>query len=590
MNFLKNVLATFVGIILFCMMSFFLLMIVGVVAAAGSGSSTKSTKSNSIIKLDLEKVTNDYGGSIYIEDFDYKETSHDGLINVLQAIDYAKSDDKIKGISIENNNSLLGLTQRKAIVDKLAEFKKTGKFVVAYADYYSQGEYYLASIADTVYMNPMGSLDFKGLASEVLYMKDLQEKSGIKMEVIRHGKYKSAVEPFLQQNMSAENREQLTVLLNSMWDSYVSTISKNRKISVDVLNDVATNLNARTAVLAQENKLIDKIAYLDQYRSGIKKALGVKADDDINEIEILDYIKDVNLNMKKLSAKDQIAVIFAQGDIREGEGSVNSIGEGSINRALKAARNNDKVKAIVLRINSPGGSALTSDIIWREIELTKKVKPVIVSMGDVAASGGYYIACNANRIFAEPGTITGSIGVFGMIPNFKKVADKFGVNAEAVTTHENALGYSVFEEMSPKYKETLTESIEIIYDTFIGRVATGRNMTKEQVDELGQGRVWTGTMAKESGLVDELGSLDDAIAYAADLVKSTDYRISLYPEYKTELGELFRKLLGVSMQSAQQDAIKNEIGTENYELLQRMNYLKQSKGVQALLPYHLNIK
>lgn len=590
MNFLKNVLATFVGIILFCMMSFFLLMIVGVVAAAGSGSSTKSTKSNSIIKLDLEKVTNDYGGSIYIEDFDYKETSHDGLINVLQAIDYAKSDDKIKGISIENNNSLLGLTQRKAIVDKLAEFKKTGKFVVAYADYYSQGEYYLASIADTVYMNPMGSLDFKGLASEVLYMKDLQEKSGIKMEVIRHGKYKSAVEPFLQQNMSAENREQLTVLLNSMWDSYVSTISKNRKISVDVLNDVATNLNARTAVLAQENKLIDKIAYLDQYRSGIKKALGVKADDDINEIEILDYIKDVNLNMKKLSAKDQIAVIFAQGDIREGEGSVNTIGEGSINRALKAARNNDKVKAIVLRINSPGGSALTSDIIWREIELTKKVKPVIVSMGDVAASGGYYIACNANRIFAEPGTITGSIGVFGMIPNFKKVADKFGVNAEAVTTHENALGYSVFEEMSPKYKETLTESIEIIYDTFIGRVATGRNMTKEQVDELGQGRVWTGTMAKESGLVDELGSLDDAIAYAADLVKSTDYRISLYPEYKTELGELFRKLLGVSMQSAQQDAIKNEIGTENYELLQRMNYLKQSKGVQALLPYHLNIK
>lgn len=590
MNFLKNVLATFVGIILFCMMSFFLLMIVGVVAAAGSGSSTKSTKSNSIIKLDLEKVTNDYGGSIYIEDFDYKETNHDGLINVLQAIDYAKSDDKIKGISIENNNSLLGLTQRKAIVDKLAEFKKTGKFVVAYADYYSQGEYYLASIADTVYMNPMGSLDFKGLASEVLYMKDLQEKSGVKMEVIRHGKYKSAVEPFLQQNMSAENREQLTVLLNSMWDSYVSTISKNRKISVDVLNDVATNLNARTAVLAQENKLIDKIAYLDQYRSGIKKALGVKADDDINEIEILDYIKDVNLNMKKLSAKDQIAVIFAQGDIREGEGSVNTIGEGSINRALKAARNNDKVKAIVLRINSPGGSALTSDIIWREIELTKKVKPVIVSMGDVAASGGYYIACNANRIFAEPGTITGSIGVFGVIPNFKKVADKFGVNAEAVTTHENALGYSVFEEMSPKYKETLTESIEIIYDTFIGRVATGRNMTKEQVDELGQGRVWTGTMAKESGLVDELGSLDDAIAYAADLVKSTDYRISLYPEYKTELGELFRKLLGVSMQSAQQDAIKNEIGTENYELLQRMNYLKQSKGVQALLPYHLNIK
>jgi protease-4 len=586
MNFIK----TFVGIILFCMMSFFLLLIVGVVASAGSSSSGKSTKSNSIIKLDLENVSNDYGGSVYIEDFDYKETNNDGLINVLQAIDYAKGDDKIKGISIENNATGLGSTQRKAIVDKLAEFKKTGKFVVAYADYYSQGEYYLASVADTVYMNPMGSIDFKGLASEILYMKDLQEKSGIHMEVIRHGKYKSAVEPFLQQTMSDENREQLTVLLNSIWESYVGDISKNRKIPVAKLNDIATNLDARNANLALQNKLIDKIAYIDQYHNGIKKALDIKYDDNINEIEILDYIKDVNLNIKKVSAKDQIAVIFAQGEIQGGEGNVNTIGEGSINRALKEARKNDKIKAVVLRVNSPGGSALTSDIIWREIELTKKVKPVIVSMGDVAASGGYYIACNANRIFAEPGTITGSIGVFGMVPNFKKVADKFGVNAEAVKTHENATGYSVFEEMSPKYKQTLTESIEIIYDTFISRVAEGRKIDKAKVDEMAQGRVWTGTMAKQLGLVDELGSLDDAIAYAAKLVKTDNYKVSLYPEYEVELADLFRKFLGMSVSSVKEDAIKNEIGTENYELLQRMNYLKQSKGVQAMMPYHLNIR
>ena len=590
MNFIKNVLATFVGIILFCMMSFFLLLIIGVVASAGSSSSGKSTKSNSIIKLDLENVSNDYGGSVYIEDFDFKETNNDGLINVLQAIDYAKTDDKIKGISIENNATSLGSTQRKAIVEKLAEFKKTGKFVVAYADYYSQGEYYLASVADTVYMNPMGSIDFKGLASEVLYMKDLQEKTGIHMEVIRHGKYKSAVEPFLQQNMSDENREQLTVLLNSIWESYVGDISKNRKISVENLNNIATNLDARNANLALQNKLIDKIAYIDQYQNGIKKALDIKYDDDINEIEILDYIKDVNLNIKKVSAKDQIAVIFAQGEIQGGEGNINTIGEGSINRALKEARKNDKIKAVVLRVNSPGGSALTSDIIWREIELTKKVKPVIVSMGDVAASGGYYIACNANKIFAEPGTITGSIGVFGMVPNFKKVADKFGVNAEAVKTHENAAGYSVFEEMSPKYKQTLTESIEIIYDTFISRVAAGRKMDKAKVDEIAQGRVWTGTMAKQLGLVDELGSLDDAIAYAAKLVKTDDYKVSLYPEYEIEFADLFRKFLGMSVSNAKEEAIKNEIGIENYELLQRMNYLKQSKGVQAMMPYHLNIK
>lgn len=591
MNFIKNVLATFVGIILFCMMSFFLLLIIGVVASAGSSSGKgKSVKGNSIIKLDLERVTNDYGGSIYIEDFDYKETNNDGLINVLQAIDYAKTDDKIKGISIENNTSYLGITQRKAIAEKLDEFKKTGKFVVAYADNYSQGEYYLASVADTVYLNPMGGIDFKGLASEVLYMKDLQDKTGIKMEVIRHGKFKSAVEPFLQQNMSAENREQLTVLLNSIWESFVNDVSKNRKISVASLNDVATNLNARNANLALENKLIDKIAYIDQYYNGIKKALGIKYDDDINEIDVLEYVESTHLKSTKIGAKDQIALIFAQGEIKGGEGSINSIGEGSISRALKAARKNDKIKAIVLRVNSPGGSALTSDIIWREIELTKKTKPVIVSMGDVAASGGYYIACNADKIFAEPGTITGSIGVFGMLPNFKEIANKYGVKAEQVKTHENAAGYSPFQEISPKYKETVTEGIEIVYDTFISRVAAGRKMTKEKVDAIGQGRVWTGTMAKQLGLVDELGGLDTAIAYAAKSAKTTDYKLSFYPEYKIEFGDLIRKFFGMSVSSIKEDAIKQEIGIENYELLQRMNYLKQSEGIQAMLPYYLNIK
>ncbi|HUH26500.1 MAG TPA: signal peptide peptidase SppA [Flavobacterium sp.] len=590
MNFIKNVLATLVGIIIFCMMSFFLLLIIGVVASAGSNNTTKTTKYNSIIKLDLERVSDDYGGSVYIEDFEYKETNNDGLVNVLQAIDYAKTDDKIKGISIENNASRLGITQRKAVAEKLEEFKKTGKFVVAYADNYSQAEYYLASVADTVYLNPMGGIDFKGLASEVLYMKDLQEKTGVKMEVIRHGKYKSAVEPFLQQTMSTENREQLTVLLNSVWESFVGDISKSRNISVEQLNDIATNLNARNADLALENKLVDKIAYIDQYYNGIKKALGINYEDDINEIEILDYVENTHLKSANISSKDQIALIFAQGEIRGGEGSANVIGEGSINRALKEARKNDKIKAVVLRVNSPGGSALTSDIIWREIELTKKTKPVIVSMGDMAASGGYYIACNANRIFAEPSTITGSIGVFGMVPNFKKVTDKFGINAEEVKTHENAAGYSPFQEMSPKYKETLTESVEIIYDIFISRVAVGRNMSKEKVDEIGQGRVWTGAMAKDLGLVDELGGLDDAIAYAAKLAKTTDYKVSFYPYYKIKFQDLIRKFFGMSVSSVKADAIKEEIGTENYELLQRMNYLKQSEGVQAMLPYYLSIK
>lgn len=589
MNFLKNVLATLVGIMLFCMMSFFLLFIIGI-AVSASSETTVSVKKNSVIKLDLLKVSNDYGGRTNIKDFQFSEKNSDGLIDVLNAIEYAKTDAAIKGISIENNVSFLGITQRKAIREKLNEFKKTGKFVVAYSDGYSQSEYYMNSVADTIYLNPMGSIDFKGLASEILYLKDLQDKTGLKMEVIRHGKYKSAVEPFLQQNMSIENREQMTVLLNSVWETYVDDISVSRNISKDSLNFIATNLDARTPELALKHKLIDKIAYLDEYVNGMKKAMNVDADEDLNEIDILDYVKSTLANSGNFGTKESISVIVAQGEIRGGEGSVNIIGEGSINRALKEARKNDNIKAVVIRVNSPGGSALTSDIIWREIELTKKVKPVIVSMGDVAASGGYYIACNADRIFAEPSTITGSIGVFGMVPNLKGVADKFGVNAEVVKTHENAAGYSAFEDMDPNFKATIQESIERTYTVFVNRVATGRNMTFEQVDEIAQGRVWTGSMALKNGLVDELGGLDKAISYAANKVDLKDYKILYYPEYEIDLRDMFRGILGMSVKETQEKVLIESIGKENYDLFQRINYMKQTDGIQAMMPYQINIK
>ena len=588
MNFLKNVLATIVGIFVFCFFFFFLMITFGsVMAISSTTSGNVGVKRNSVLKLDLSEVTEDYGGTVIIKEYGYTETNNEGLIDVLMAIDVAKNDSNIKGISIENNVSGLGYTQRKAVREKLEEFKKTGKFVIAYADNYSQAEYYMNSVADTMYINPLGSIDFKGLATEILYMKDLQDKTGINMEVIRHGKYKSAVEPYLQQNMSEENREQNTVLLQSIWSSLVNEISKSRKISVDQLNSIATNLDARSAELALQNQMVDKIAYIDEYQAAIKKALNIESDEDINEIEILDYINSLSPSLKGNS--NQIAVIFAQGEIRGGEGSVNIIGEGSINKALKKARENDDVKAIVLRVNSPGGSALTSDIIWREVELTKKIKPVIVSMGDVAASGGYYIASNADYIFAEPTTITGSIGVFGAIPNVRKLADKVGVNAEHVKTHENAVGYSVFEPMDEKTHSTITESIEKIYDVFLDRVATGRKMSKEQVNEIAQGRVWTGTMAKENGLVDALGGLDSAIAYAAKMVNAEDYEISLYPEYEIKFEEMLRNFIGFSMKETKEQAIISEIGQENYEILKRVNYLKQASGVQAMLPYYMNI-
>lgn len=589
MNFIKNVLATILGLILFCFLSFFVLLIIGSAISMGSSSPNVSLKNNSVIKLDLSGITHDYGGSIYIKDLDYRETSKDGLIDVLFAIDHAKTDANIKGISIENNLSSLGFTQRKALREKLEEFKKTGKFVLSYADNYMQSEYYLNSVADTIYLNPLGTIDFKGLSTEILYMKDLQEKTGIQMEVVRHGKYKSAVEPYLQQEMSPENREQNLELLQSMWNSIVNDIAESRKISTEQLNHIATHLNARNAELALENKMIDKIAYIDEYKQAIRKSLGLKKEEDINEIEIEDYIQAILPTLKN-KAKDQIAVIFAQGTILGGEGSVDVIGEKSINKALKEARDNANIKAVVIRVNSPGGSALVSEIIWREIELTKKVKPVIVSMGDVAASGGYYIASNADYIFAEPTTITGSIGVFGTLPNVRNLAKRVGVNAEQVQTHPHAVTYSVFEPLSDMTQQTLTESIEHIYDVFLQRVATGRKMSKEEVNEIAQGRIWTGVMAKENGLVDELGGLNDAINYAAKQVEISDYRVTLYPEYEMKFKDLLRKMLGFSVKQTQQNTIIEQIGKENYEILKQINYLQQSSGVQALLPYQMIIK
>ncbi|MDR2223234.1 MAG: signal peptide peptidase SppA [Flavobacteriaceae bacterium] len=588
MRFLRNVLATIVGLFVFFGILFFGLLVIGV--AMGSSSDAVIVKDNSVITMDLSTVQYDYGGKFNFKDMNFKDSNNDGVSDIIAALENAKTDDRIKGISILNNTSSLGIVQMREIRKKLDELKASGKFVVAYANEYTQGEYYLNSVADTIYMNPVGAMDFKGLSSEILYLKGLQDKTGVHMEVIRHGKYKSAVEPFLQESMSDANREQVTVFLNSIWNTVVADIAKSRKISVDTLNTIADNLDARTPKLALQHKLVDKVVYEDEYHAGIRKKLGVDQSKEYNKVSILDYTKDFRLNGKKPSSKDEIAVIYAQGQINSGEGSVSYIGEGSINRALRKARLNDKVKAIVLRVNSPGGSALTSDLIWREIELTKKVKPVIVSMGDMAASGGYYISCNADRIFADPATITGSIGVFGMLPNFKEVATKYGVNAEVVSTHKNASAYSPFRNVDPKFKEVLTEGVESIYNTFVSRVATGRKMTFEQVDAIAQGRVWTGADAIKNGLVDELGGLDKAIAYAAKKVELDSYRVSNYPEYEVDLRQMLSMYFGNSMVKTQDDILKEKIGEENFALMEKLSYFNKMKGTQVILPYEITIK
>jgi protease-4 len=590
-SFLKNVLSTVVGLFVFCFLFFFLIILIGVVAAAASGGkdNTVVVDNNSVIELDLSAVTNDYSGNFKYKDFPmFDSEPKEGLVDVIRAIGAAKKDDRIKGITITNSSLNLGIAQNKALRDELDDFKKSGKFIVAYSDGYSQRDYYLNSVADTVYLNPVGEIDFKGLSSEVMFYKDLQDKTGIHMEVIRHGKYKSAVEPFLSNEMSPANREQITALLNSVWSSVVTDISKSRKIPVDSLNSIADRLGARTPELAKQVKLIDKIGYFDEYQAGIRKALKVKKDEEYKSVAILDYVQATAMDNLLSGAKDEIAIIYAQGEIRSGEGDINTVTETPIRKALKEARENDDVKAIVLRVDSPGGSALTSELIWRDIELTKKVKPVVVSMGNVAASGGYYISCNANRIFAEQGTITGSIGVFGMLPNFTELSNRIGIHTEEVSTHKNASGYSLFTPLKDETRAMIQESVENVYTTFVSRVAAGRKLTTAQVDAIAQGRVWSGSEALKNGLVDEIGGLDAAVKYAAKLGKTTDYTTHDYPEFEKDFKKVL-SALGLNMQT-KEELIKEQVGEENYRVIERIRRVSQIKGTQVLMPYELSIR
>lgn len=585
MKFLGNVLATIIGLFVFCMLFFFGILFIG--AIFGGDSEGVTVKENSVIELDLKNVTYDYAGKYedpWVNIFSEKEKV--GLTDIIAAIATAKSDSSIKGISILNNESQLGMAQSKEIRDALEDFKKSGKFIMAYANVYSQKEYYINSVANTIYINPVGDMDFKGLSSEVMFYKDLQEKSGIKMEVIRHGKYKSAVEPFLENEMSDANREQVTALLNSVWTSITSDISKSRKISVAKLNEIADGLLARTPEMAKAQKMIDVIAYEDVYHNDIKKALKVDKDKDYNKVSILEYTKKILTTSQSSESSDQIAIIYAQGEIQSGEGDVNTIGEGSMRRSLQEAREDKNIKAIVLRIDSPGGNALTSDLIWREVELTKKVKPVVVSMGNYAASGGYYIACNASKIFAENNTITGSIGVFGILPNFSQLTSRIGIHVEQVNTNKNSARYSPFVPLDENLKAVTLEGVEHIYKTFVTHVAEGRKMTFDQVDAIAQGRVWSGSEAIKIGLIDKIGGLDDAIKEAASLSKIKTYSTQNFPEYKKDFNDMLSSL---PFAKTKESFIKEEIGEENYILMQKVKKMQAQKGIQALMPYEITI-
>ncbi|MGB2128717.1 MAG: signal peptide peptidase SppA [Flavicella sp.] len=581
MTFVKNIFSSLLGFFL----ALFLLTILFVGVGVAVSSDDKVTlEENSVLKIVLDTEVKDYTGTgmdpltKIFGGFDREV----GLDVLIASLDKASKDSKIKGISIELKNPNIGITQLATLREAISEFKKSGKFVSAYANTYSQKNYYLTTVADSLFLNPIGNVEFKGLAAEVLFFKDFQDKFGVKMEVIRHGKYKSAVEPFLNNTMSASNRKQMESMVHSIWSSIVDEVSESRGLTVAQLNAIADGALGRTAKLSKEHNLVDALVYKDEYDAKLKTQLGTKK---LASISLIDYLK-LDLNLPSLEVKNQVAIIYAQGKIVDEKGGKNFISPGLFVKAIDKARLDDKVKAVVLRINSPGGSAMASEIIWRALELLKKEKPLVVSMGDYAASGGYYIASNASRIFANKSTITGSIGVFGMFPNVSALSEEIGVHAETVATNSSP-SYSPFLPIDSKFYELTKESVDEVYTTFLNRVSEGRNMTVEEVHELAQGRVWTGKQALENGLVDVIGSLDEAVKYAAATADIENYDVLKLPKYEEELMDA---LGSVPFASLKEHLVEELVGEEHFEMFNRLNSLKGRTGIQMGMPYLIDIK
>lgn len=517
--------------------------------------------------------------------FSFQAKKIQGLDNIVKAIEKAGQEPKIKGIYLELSEIPAGIATIEEIRNALIEFKKSGKFVYAYSEGYSQKAYYLATVADKIYLNPQGSLTFKGLAAELMFFKGTLQKLDVQAQIIRHGKFKSAVEPFMNDKMSDANREQYQRLLDVIWKNMLTQVSTCRNIPEIQLTNYADSLKVQTAEDALNYKMVDKLVYKDEMLDILNEKLGNAQGGTVEMLSVGKFINSREGKTKYFSGKQKIAVIYASGEINSGEGDIKTIGSEGLSKAIRDARCDSAIKAIVLRINSPGGSALASDIIWREVELAKKTKPVVVSMGDVAASGGYYIACSANKIFAQPNTLTGSIGVFGVIPNLEKFYNnKLGITMDVVKTNKYSEYITTNRALQPYETKVLTNEIENIYQTFIGHVAEGRKMEKAQVDSIGQGRVWSGTDAKRIGLVDEIGGLDKAIAEAAKLAGIDQYKLSVYPKYKDSFQQFIEEMSG----NQSEVAVKNLLG-ENYIYFEYLNQLKKQKGVQARMPFDMII-
>ena len=589
MNFFKSFLASVLGtIVAFIVVGLLMTMsIAGIATAVATEDAVPvEIKANSVLELDLDIPMYDNVGATQ----EFEEALGLGeealkFYDVVSAIRKAAADENIKGIDLKCQFPLMGWSQAQTIRKALNEFKAAGKFIYTYGDYFGQKGYYLASVSDSIFVHPMGGMDFKGLAAEVLYYKDFQEKYGFKMEVVRHGKYKSAVEPYLESEMSENNRTQISSLLESVWGQVSKDIQASRNLSEAALDAIANNLSASLPEKAKEVQLIDDVIYESDYENKLKAALGLAEDEKI-KTTALKQLTGKN-GLYKEGVRARIAVIYAQGPVLYSEGSENVIGQDVFLEAIDEAVKNRRVKAIVLRIDSPGGSALTSDIIWNALVNAKEEKPLVVSMGNVAASGGYYLAVAGDEIYATDMTITGSIGVFATVPNIKGFSEDIGINASHVKTHNNALGYSVFKAPEGHFRATIKEGIEHVYDTFKQRVASGRNMTVEEVEAIAQGRVWTGEQALQNGLVDGLGGMDQAIEAAARLAELEEYNLISYPKIEPEL-EDFLSVMGPF--GAIDEVLMEQYPDEIRAFLTTLSTEANRPNLELRLPYSVEIK
>ncbi|MDQ0967053.1 protease-4 [Flavobacterium sp. W4I14] len=586
-EFFKYLFASMLGFFLSIVIVFVIcfVVVVGLISSIDSDK-TVVVSNNSVLFLNLdqaitERTPKNPFGNLPIVGGEEKDGI--GLNDFLKAVQKAKTDDNIKCIYLNVSSPNAGFATLREVRNALIDFKKSHKKIIAYSEVYTQGAYYLASVADKVYLNPEGALEFKGFSSELTFFKGTLEKVGVEMQVIRVGNYKSAVEPFILDKMSDYNRKQVTAYVGGLYNTFLTDIAQSRNIQKDSLYNIADNYKVQQPQDAVNFKMIDALKYKDQILEELKGLSGRTRGENIRSVTINDYAKN---NTDTGEGKDKVAVIYANGEISGGEGSDNQIGSERISRAIRKARLDDNIKAVVLRVNSPGGSALASDVIWREIVLTKKEKPVIASFGDVAASGGYYIGCAADSIFVQPNTITGSIGVFGIIPNFQNLmTNKLGITFDGVKTGKYADIMATNRPMTAGERFIIQNELNRIYSGFVSRVADGRKKSKAYIDSIGGGHVWIGTDAVQIGLADRIGSFNDAIKAAAKKAKLKNYKVVEYPD----VIDPWKSLMDEGTDRIKTYYTKQELG-DNYMLYQQMKKVIASSGIQARMPFEAVIK